>query len=230
MVFWRRIRRICKQYHHLKCTKRYKIKNKWTFSRDTINWDSQTGLAKSCKKGQPLSTAVYEAESDLRRASSEEKHEARDPDPDVDARQDFWSVMGNYMYRNPLAPRTKLYVPKDGFPIPLNHIDVQRQTKTSIDVFNQATIDDYGNVDGEKSLSDPWICVTRFVLFNTKSTRRTDVGSRQTDKTRCGHIWPEEWSSVSKRSQRKAVNKWAEEKPKSGRSERMTRHLQNPGR
>ena len=67
--------------------------------------------------------------------SSEEKEEARDPDPDVEARQDSWSVIGNYIHRNHVAPRTKLYVPKDAFPIPLKYIDVQRQAKTSIDAY-----------------------------------------------------------------------------------------------
>ena len=35
----------------------------------------------------------------------------------------------------------KFYVSKEGFPIPLNDIDVQRHTKTNIDVLQEATID-----------------------------------------------------------------------------------------
>ena len=60
--------------------------------------------------------------------SSQEKEEARDSDPDVEVegRQDFWSTVGNYMYRNHVAPRTKLCVPKHDFPTPLNYIGVQR--------------------------------------------------------------------------------------------------------
>ena len=57
--------------------------------------------------------------------------------------------------------------PKDDFPIRLSCIDVQRQTQTSIDVFREATIDDYWNIDGDKSLSEPSICVTRFELLST---------------------------------------------------------------
>ena len=55
----------------------------------------------------------------------------------------------------------------NAFPIPLNYIDVQRQTKTSIDVLHEATIDDNWNI-GDKSLtlSEPWIGVTRFELLN----------------------------------------------------------------
>ena len=60
--------------------------------------------------------------------SSQEKEEARDSDPDVEVegRQDFWSTVGNYMYRNHVAPRTKLCVPKHDFPTLLNYIGVQR--------------------------------------------------------------------------------------------------------
>ena len=42
-----------------------------------------------------------------------------------------------------VAPRTKLYVPKEDFPTLLNYVDVQRQTKTRIEVTHEATIDDY---------------------------------------------------------------------------------------
>ena len=56
---------------------------------------------------------------------------------------------------------------RNAFPIPLNYIDVQGQTKTSIDVLHEATNDDKWNI-GDKSLtlSEPWIGVTRFALLN----------------------------------------------------------------
>ena len=82
--------------------------------------------------------------------SSEEKEEARDADPDVEAQLDFWNIMRDSMCRNHVASRTKLYVPNDDFPIPLNCIHVQRQTETGIDVLHEATLDDYWNVDGDK--------------------------------------------------------------------------------
>ena len=81
-----------------------------------------------------------------------------------------------------------------------------------------------------KSLSEPWIDLR----CSTKSTGRIFVGSRQTDEeqvtTRPGHIWSEEWSNISKSSQRKPMNKWAEEKPQIGRCESTTRHLLHSGR
>ena len=48
---------------------------------------------------QLLSTVVFTAGGDImresRRHSEGETEEARDPDPDVEARQDFWSIVGN---------------------------------------------------------------------------------------------------------------------------------------
>ena len=45
-------------------------------------------------------------------------------------------------------------------------VDVQGQTKTSLDLLQEVTIDDYWKMDGDKSLSEPWIGMTRFALLN----------------------------------------------------------------
>ena len=58
---------------------------------------------------------------------------------------------------NMLLQLTKLYVPKYDFPMLLNFVDVQRQTKTSLDAHQEATIDDYWKMDGDQSVSEPWI-------------------------------------------------------------------------
>ena len=50
----------------------------------------------------------------------------------------------------------------------LNFFDVQRHTKTSIDALQEATIDDCWQIDGDKSLSEPLIGVSRFALLNKK--------------------------------------------------------------
>ena len=60
--------------------------------------------------------------------------------------------------------------------------NVQRQTNTSIDALHEATTDDHWHIDGDKSLSEPWIGVTRFALLTNKSTRMIFVGSRQNDE------------------------------------------------
>ena len=116
--------------------------------------ETQTEFVFPCRtgeilqEGQPLSTAVFTPGGDLRQEvqdnpSEEKEEEAQDPDPDVKARQYFWSIVGDYVHRDHFAKRTKLYVPKDDFQIPLNCMFVQRQTKTSIDVLHEAIIDDY---------------------------------------------------------------------------------------
>ena len=56
---------------------------------------------------------------------------------------------------------------RNAFPITLNYIDVWRQTKTSIDVLDEPTIDDKWNIgDKSLSLSEPWIGVTHLALLN----------------------------------------------------------------
>ena len=51
----------------------------------------------------------------------------------------------------------------------VKYIFVSRETKTSIDGLHEATIDDYSNIDGNKSLSEPWIGVTPFKLLHRNS-------------------------------------------------------------
>ena len=106
---------------------------------------------------------------------------------------------------------------KDDFPIPLNYFDVQRQTKTSIDVLHEATIDDYWKIDGDRSLSESWIRVTRFALLNKNPEENMWVQGRLTKKhvtTRPGNIGAEAGSNMSKGSQREATSTWAEEQLK----------------
>ena len=135
-------------------------------------------------------TAVYKAWGDLRRESqensSEQKEEARDPSPDVEA---GWisEVVWEVTY---IAPTTKLF-------FPVNYIDVQRETKTSIDGLHEATIDDYWNTNGNKSLSEPWIGVTRFELLHTNPPEGHVWGQGRLTKTvvctRPSTHLPEEW-------------------------------------
>ena len=54
---------------------------------------------------------------------------------------------------------------EESFPIPLNYIDVLRSTHTDLDVAQEKRIDDYWNVDENKSLSDSWTSFTKFTLL-----------------------------------------------------------------
>ena len=63
---------------------------------------------------------------------------------DVQARADFWSIQGDFIYRHHTEPRVQLYVPKEKtFPIPLKHIDVTASAHVDLDVLQEKRIDDY---------------------------------------------------------------------------------------
>ena len=54
---------------------------------------------------------------------------------DEEAKNDFWSITGDFIYRHHVEPRVKLYMPREeSFPIPLKFFDVTRTTHTSLDV------------------------------------------------------------------------------------------------
>ena len=117
-----------------------------------------------------MNKALGDLRQESQSTSSKAEEEARDPSPDVEARQisgESWKITKIGIM---LVQERKLNVSKDDFPIPLKYIDVQRQ-KTLIDVLHEAL-----------SLFEPWIGVTRFALLNKKSAGRIYVGSRQTDE------------------------------------------------
>ena len=65
-----------------------------------------------------------------------------------DAKNDFWTITGEFICRHHDVPRVKLYVLKEeSFPIPLKY--VTRTTHTSMEVLSEKHIKDYLNVDGE---------------------------------------------------------------------------------
>ena len=66
--------------------------------------------------------------------------EWQDSYPDAgEARNDSWSISGNFIFRHHVEPRVKLYSPReDSFSIPLKYIDVSRTTLTNLDVCEKA--------------------------------------------------------------------------------------------
>ena len=90
--------------------------------------------------------------------------------PDAgEARNDFWSMSGNFIYRHHVEPRVKLHSPREeSFPIPLKYIDVSRTTCTNLDVKQEKRNDDYWNIDGSRDLPDPWTGFTQFTLLEEK--------------------------------------------------------------
>ena len=74
---------------------------------------------------------------------------------DGEARLFFLTIAGNHIYRH-VEPRVTLYVPnEESCPIPLDSIDVVRQTNTPLDVLLESRIDDSWNVDGGREVSEP---------------------------------------------------------------------------
>ena len=86
--------------------------------------------------------------------------------PDAgEARHDFWSTSGNFIYRHHVEPGVKFYSPREeSFPTPLKYIDVSGTTHTNLDVMQERRIEDYWNIYGSRDLSDSWTGFTQFTL------------------------------------------------------------------
>ena len=88
---------------------------------------------------------------------------------DAAAKNDFWSITGDFIYRHHVEPRIKLYMPREeSFHIPLRYIDVTRTTHTSLDVLMEKHIEDCWNVDADREISDAWTGFTRFISLNER--------------------------------------------------------------
>ena len=154
-------------------------------------------------------------------------NELRSPTPiqedstrdDEEAKNDFWTISGEFIYRHHVEPRVKLFMPREEtFPIPMKHIDVARRTHTSIDVLLEKQIEEYWNVDGDRELSDAWTGLTRFVLLKERPPEGyTWSGCRLTRKqttSRPDDVWPYMWKFMSDAAKKKGKQRWAIEKPK----------------
>ena len=128
---------------------------------------------------------------------------------DAEARNDFWSIQGDFIYRHHVGPRIHLHVPKEeSFSIPLKYIEVTRSTHTNLDVMQEKRINDYWEVDGDRTLSDSWKGFTKFTLLNQKLPPHGCMwrGERLTKiqaTTRPDYSLPEIWSRMSKAAQKK---------------------------
>ena len=143
-----------------------------------------------------------------------------------EARNDFWSISGDVIYRHHVEPRVKLYSPREeSFPIPLKYIDVSRTTHTHLDVKQEKRIDDYWNIDGSRDLSDPWTGFTQFTLLEEQPPDGYMwSGGRLTRKQltpRLDHLWPELWEKMGKNAKLKERQKWSHEKPQLDNARRL---------
>ena len=102
-----------------------------------------------------------------------ERSQPTETKDDAEARNDFWSVEGAFIYRHHVEPGVQLYVSEEEtFLIPLKYIDVIGSTHTDLDVLQEKRVDDYWNVDPNRHLSDSWKGFTKFTLLKEKPPKR----------------------------------------------------------
>ena len=76
-----------------------------------------------------------------------------EPKDDADACADFWSIQGDFIYRHHNETRVQLNVSLgETFPIPRKYIDVTRSTHTNLDRMQEKRVDDFWNVDSNRSV------------------------------------------------------------------------------
>ena len=171
--------------------RRWYFPKKWKFDFSSRRWTNHTFWKRSGTENIHLDTAATNSRRQshwfswrIRRVSFTTPH---DSFPDAgEAKYDFWSMSGNFIFRHHVEPRVKLYSPREeSFPIPLKHIDVSRTTHTNLDVMQERRIDDYWNVDGSRDMSASWTSFTQFILLERENLQ-TEI---------CGPEW--DWQESS---------------------------------
>ena len=87
------------------------------------------------------------------------------------------------------------------FPILLEHIDVVRRTKTTLDVLLERRLDGFGTIDSDRNLSEPWTGVTQFTRLNEKPPDGYVWSGGEADKISSN----DKWSGMSKAARRKST-------------------------
>ena len=139
---------------------------------------------------------------------------------DAEAKNDFCSVTGDFIYRHHVEPRVKLYMSRR---IISYSADVHRRYQNHSFVtgcFVGKNIDDYWNVDGGKELSDAWTCFKMFMLLIERPPDGFSWSGerlmREQTTSRPDNVWPDMWKHMSDAPKSKAKQKWAIEKPRLG--------------
>ena len=155
----------------------------------------------------------------------ERSHQTDETKDDAEARNEFWSVEGDFIYCHHVEPRVQLNVPKDEtFPIPLKYIDVTRTAHTNLDMLQESRIDDFWNVEVDGNLSDSRTGFTKFTLVNEKPLEGCGTGDglqrfmQLPDLIMCGlRFGP----ACRQQLRKKEKQEWAIEKPKIDDSRRL---------
>ena len=125
-------------------------------------------------------------------------HEEDSTRDDEEARNDFWTITGEFIFRHHVLPRVKLYMPEEEtFPIVTKYIDVTRTTHTSLDVMTKKNIEDYWNVYGENRIIGCMDRLHKIHLIERKATWSGRSHQRKQYTSRSDDTWPDMWTHMS---------------------------------
>ena len=123
---------------------------------------------------ETMSTEIEDFSRELQ--GEPEGPQPRESKDDAEDRKDCWSIEGDFIYRHHNELRVQLYVPKEETClIPLKRIDVTRSAHTDLDVMQEKRVDDYWNVESNRSLSDSWKGFTKFIYFIESNNLPKDI-------------------------------------------------------
>ena len=150
-------------------------------------------------------------------------------DSTAEARNEFWSITGDFMYRHHVEPRVKLYMPKEeSIPISMKYIDVTRKTRTSLEVLLENRLMVTGTLM-ERELSDAWTALTRFISLNERLPDGYTWSGRRLTRTqttsRPDNVWPDVWKHMSDAAKSKAKQKWCYRETKARKCQTYTWYL-----
>ena len=117
-----------RRWTHRKSTRKDSMRKKWYFPKKKENLFFQSQMDES-NLLEEIRTWEHPPWYGIDQFMEKQP---QDSFPDAgEAINDFWSMLGNFIYRHHVEPRVKLYSPrKESFPFPLRYIDVSRTTHT----------------------------------------------------------------------------------------------------
>ncbi len=163
-------------------------------------------IAKDSSKEIPAHLRVSPREPSNDEAAEEstvlEFAEERQKIPEIE-QTDFWSMPNNDMIiRTHVTPRTSLFVPtSENCPVPIEWLDIIRETHTDLDHPKLQQIEDYWTVDKRsgkaRDLEEEWIGKAKFFLLHPQPKAGYEYQSGRLTKikqtTRPPTVWPETW-------------------------------------
>ena len=113
---------------------------------------------------------------------------------DAEARADFWSIQGDFIYRH------------------LDTLNVTRSTHADLDVLQEKRIDDNWNVDSNRHLSESCRGFTKCTPLKEETSKRIYVVRGEMDINSIDYqikSWTEVWTKIGKAAQKREKQEWA---------------------